>query len=280
MKIGVIGNGFVGKSTNVLKNKNVSIYFYDINPSLCQPIGLTLNDMKQCDIIFISVPTPMNKDKSICLDIVNSVISDLRHINYDGFIVIRSTVIPGTSDNLNVYFMPEFLTEKNFINDFKSNPLWIFGLLNSKTDEKFKETITKLFTYAYESECIESNKIKWMLNKEAEMVKYFRNTFLSVKVSFCNEMYQYCKLKGIDYETVRQVAASDKRIGLSHTQVPGHDNKLGFGGICFPKDTNALLSDMKSNQMDSFILDSAIQRNETVDRTEQDWLSKKGRAVV
>ena len=125
MKIGVIGNGFVGKSTNVLKNENVSIYFYDINPSLCQPIGLTLNDMKQCDIIFISVPTPMNKDKSICLDIVNSVISDLRHINYDGFIVIRSTVIPGTSDNLNVYFMPEFLTEKNFINDFKSNPLSI-----------------------------------------------------------------------------------------------------------------------------------------------------------
>ncbi len=47
----------------------------------------------------------MNKDKSICLDIVNSVISDLRHINYDGFIVIRSTVIPGTSDNLNVYFI-------------------------------------------------------------------------------------------------------------------------------------------------------------------------------
>lgn len=66
MKIGVIGNGFVGKSTNVLKNENVSIYFYDINQSLCQPIGLTLNDMKQCDIIFISVPTPMNKDKSIC----------------------------------------------------------------------------------------------------------------------------------------------------------------------------------------------------------------------
>ncbi len=66
------------------------------------------------DIIFISVPTPMNKDKSICLDIVNSVISDLRHINYDGFIVIRSTVIPGTSDNLNVYLMSQFLTEKKF----------------------------------------------------------------------------------------------------------------------------------------------------------------------
>ena len=90
-------------------------------------------------------------------------VTDLRNINYDGFIVIRSTVIPATSDNLNVYFMPEFLTEKNFINDFKSNPVWVFGLLNNETDEKFKETITKIFTYAYES--------KYMLNKEAEMVK-------------------------------------------------------------------------------------------------------------
>ena len=93
-------------------------------------------------------------------------------------------------------------------------------------------------------------------------------------------MYQYCKLKGIDYETVRQVAASDKRIGLSHTQVPGHDNKFGFGWTCFPKDTNALLSDMKTNKMNSFILESATQRNENVDRKEQDCLSKKGRVVV
>ena len=154
MNIGIIGNGFVGKSTNILKNKNINIFCYDINPNLCEPYGLTLNDMKKCEIIFVSVPTPMNKDGSVFLNIVESVINELQKINYDGFIVIRSTVLPGTSDKLKVYFMPEFLTEKNYINDFKANSLWIFGLLNAENDDLFKEKITRLFNFAYKSKCI------------------------------------------------------------------------------------------------------------------------------
>ena len=280
MIIGVVGNGFVGKSTRILKNNNVEILQYDINPKLCEPENLKLNDMKICDIIFISVPTPMNKEGSIYLNIVKSVVDDLHKINYEGFIVIRSTVIPGTADSLNVYFMPEFLTERNFLNDFKTNPLWVFGLLNNEKDELFKNKITQLFNFAYEAKCIDSNKIKWMLNKEAEMVKYFRNTFLATKVSYCNEIYEYCKLKNINYESVRQVAALDKRINLSHTNVPGPDNKFGFGGTCFPKDISALLYDMKSLDMKSYILNASINRNNNVDRKEQDWLLDKGRAYV
>ena len=280
MNIGIIGNGFVGKSTNILKNKNVNILCYDINPKLCNPIGLTLNDMKKCEIIFISVPTPRNTDGSVCINIVTNVINDLNSINYHGFIVVRSTVIPGTSDELNVYFMPEFLTEKNFIKDFKTNPLWIFGLLNTEKDKLFKTKITQLFNFAYESKCIVSNKIEWMYNKEAEMVKYFRNTFLSVKVSYCNEIYEYCKLKNINYEKVSKIASIDKRIGTSHIQVPGHDCKFGYGGTCFPKDSNALLFDMKKNEINSFILNASVNRNETHDRPEKDWLSDKGRVII
>jgi nucleotide sugar dehydrogenase len=280
MNIGIIGNGFVGKSTNILKNKNVNIFCYDINPKLCEPDGLTLNDMKKCEIIFVSVPTPMNKDGSVFLNIVESVINELRKINYDGFIVIRSTILPGTSDKLKVYFMPEFLTEKNYINDFKTNPRWIFGLLNTEKDNLFKEKITRLFNFSYHANCIESNKIEWMLNKEAEMVKYFRNTFLSVKVAYCNEMYEYCKSKNIDYERVRTIATLDKRICSSHTQVPGHDGRFGFGGTCFPKDINGLLSDMKKNKIISFILNATVNRNETRDRPEKDWLLNKGRTII
>ena len=72
----------------------------------------------------------------------------------------------------------------------------------------------------------------------------------------------------------------DKRIGLSHINVPGPDGKFGFGGTCFPKDTNGLLSDMKKQGMKSFILENAVIRNETVDRPEKDWSLDKGRAVV
>ena len=102
-----------------------------------------------------------------------------------------------------------------------------------------------MINLAHENNCIKYNNITFMTNKEAEMVKYFRNTFLSVKVSYCNEIYEYCKNKRINYENVRKIAALDNRIGLSHTIVPGHDGKFGFGGTCFPKDTNGLLFDMK-----------------------------------
>ena len=121
MKIGIIGNGFVGKATTQLKCKDIQLYAYDINPNECDPIGLELKDMNQCEMIFISVPTPMRSDGSCHLNIINSVLLDLKSNNYEGFIILRSTVPAGTCDKLNVYFMPEFLTEKNYIQDFINN---------------------------------------------------------------------------------------------------------------------------------------------------------------
>jgi len=117
-------------------------------------------------------------------------------------------------------------------------------------------------------------------NAEAEMIKYFRNTFLSLKVSFCNEIYDLCQKKGINYENVRELATLDKRIGTSHSYVPGHDGKRGFGGTCFPKDTTALLRDFEDSGVDSYLLKAAVERNNRVDRPEEDWKDNKGRAVV
>ena len=130
MKIGVIGNGFVGKATKILECNKNELLVYDINPDLCEPKGTTLKDISKCHLIFISVPTPMNKDGSCYLNIVESVVNDISQItNLDETcVVIRSTVPPGTSDRLNCYFMPEFLTEQNFVEDFKNNNKWIFGI--------------------------------------------------------------------------------------------------------------------------------------------------------
>ena len=242
MKIGIIGNGFVGKATKQLKCKDIEILTYDINPELCEPAGLTLNDMNECEIIFISVPTTMNKDGSCYLDIINSVLQDLKSINYDKYIVLRSTVPAGTCDNLGVYFMPEFLTEKNFIYDFINNKDWIFGLcgIDSARDELFTQQISKLFSLAHQNDRIVYNNLNFVTNKEAEMIKMFKNCFLATKVSFCNEMSMFCEHKGINYENVRRLAANDDRILHSHTTVPGPDGKRGFGGTCFPKDTSSL----------------------------------------
>ena len=279
MNIGIIGNGFIGKAFQQLYNKHINIFVYDINPELCVPKDLKIEELCICDLVFISVPTPQNPDGSVHLDIIDKVINNLRNINYKNEIIIRSTVPPGTSDQYNVYFMPEFLTEKNYLDDFRNNKTWIFGLLDQDCTS-YKEKIVHLINICHKQKCIQFNNIKFVPNIEAEMIKYFRNTFLSIKVSYCNEIHEYCKKKGIDYNSMVNLAAADERIGLSHTSVPGHDGKYGFGGTCFPKDCNGLLNDMKKNNIKSYILENAINRNEQVDRSEHDWQLDIGRAFI
>ena len=151
--IGIIGNGFVGKATQLLSNKNINKLIYDVDPNLCEPKNIKFNDLNNCDIIFICVPTPMNKDNSIHLDIVKSVVNDCKNkLNKNIFIVIRSTVLPGTCNELNTFFMPEFLTEKNYEMDFINCKEWIFGLSeNEEINLKFKNYINKLFSCAYDN---------------------------------------------------------------------------------------------------------------------------------
>ena len=126
MKIGIIGNGFVGKATYQLQCKDIEVMAYDIDPNLCIPRGTTLVDLMECDIIFISVPTPMNKDGSCYVNIVKEVVRNLH--DYSKYIIVRSTVPVGTCDELGCHFMPEFLTEKNYMDDFINNKDWVFGL--------------------------------------------------------------------------------------------------------------------------------------------------------
>ena len=272
MKIGIVGFGFVGKATNSLTNDAL---IYDIDPSLCSPTGLTLQQLsEQSDIIFVSVPTPMNSDGSCHLGILETVIYEIKRCTPDTPIVIRSTVPPGTSDRLGCYFMPEFLTERNFMSDFIHTPEWIFGDDENNT---FRSLISDLFTTAKSKNKITSDRVTFVTTKEAEMIKLFRNTFLATKVSFCNEFYRFCEQHTVNYENVRRVAVADSRIGDSHTFVPGPDDRFGFGGTCFPKDVANVVHLMKSS---SYILRSALTRNETVDRPEKDWEHNKGRAVV
>ena len=280
MKIGIIGNGFVGRATLELSCKDIDILVYDINPELCIPANTKFSDLMKCKIIFISVPTPMNKDGSCYLTIVEDVINNLKSLKYSNFIVIRSTVPVGTCDKLNCYFMPEFLTEKNYINDFINNKEWIFGILGHNRDIEFKDSILELFNLAYKNNKIKSNKLTFMFNKEAELVKMFRNCFLATKVSFCNEIYEFCQNKNICYENVRKIASNDDRIIASHTYVPGPDGEKGYGGTCFPKDTNSFKYEMEKAGMKSYILNAVIDRNENVDRPQKDWKDKKGRAVI
>ena len=129
--------------------------------------------------------------------------------------------------------MPEFLTEKNWQDDFKNCKTWIFGLKQNadKENELFIKNIKALWTEAINNNFIKYNKLEFVSSNEAEMIKYFRNVFLAVKVGVCNEIEMFCSKKQINYEKVRNLACEDDRITSSHTQVPGPDGKRFWGNL-------------------------------------------------
>lgn len=288
IKIGIVGFGFVGKATSQLGNKNIIVNVYDVREEFCSPLNCTLKEFSEkSDIIFICVPTPMNKNGSCHLGIVESCVKEISsYIDITTIpIVLRSTVPIGTAELLNCFFMPEFLTEKNAQDDFKNTSTWIFGLkpnseINLEQNERFKELIKEIIKYNYEEGIIKYDTIEFMDTKEAEAVKLFRNTFLATKVGFCNEFYSFCQNKQINYNNVIAIATQDPRITDSHTSVPGHDGKMGFGGTCFPKDISSLKYQMEIAKIKSPIVNSVIYRNNMFDRPEMDWNADKGRAVV
>jgi len=279
-KIGIIGNGFVGKATLTLQCDDIEVLCYDINPELCVPKGTTMHDLLACCAIFVSVPTPINAAGKTSMKYVDAVLAQLRELSYGGFTVIRSTVPVGTSDHYNCCFMPEFLTEKNAIHDFVNNSNWIFGCNDDETKDAFMALMTSIIRTAHAHKKIAHDRLTFMHNKEAEMVKYFRNTFLATKISFCNEIHAFCNKQGIDYARMVDVAAEDARISKSHTAVPGHDGRFGFGGTCFPKDISSLRAQMDEADVQHCVIDAVIHRNDTVDRAEKDWMHDVGRAVV
>lgn len=266
IKIGIVGGGFVGSATALLKCHDIDIIIYDLNPDRCSPKGTTVTDLLDCAFVFVCVPTPSYETGECNTIIVRKCIEGLHKQGVHN-IVLRSTVPPGTSEGLDVNFMPEFLTEANWPTDFYNCSTWIFAGKSQQDCEQFQ----KLMTLAKENGVISSDNIIFTTSKEAELIKYTRNNFLATKVSFFNEIYSICKKIGVDYEMVRKGVCADERIGTNHSRIPGYDGHYGYGGTCLPKDTNALLYFMKSNSLESYIIQAIVDRNIKIDRPECDW---------
>tara|TARA_Y100000590_G_C15748301_1_gene1023086 strand:+ start:56 stop:910 length:855 start_codon:yes stop_codon:yes gene_type:complete len=278
LNIGIIGLGYVGKACKEVFSSFFNVLSYDINNSGSEA---SIKDLvNKSDILFLCLPTPMNKDGSCNISIIENVLSEVSGYK-DSICVIKSTITPGSSDffekkfnNLKIFFNPEFLTEANFINDFKTQDRIIIGS-SDDMGAIYYSKIVDIYTEAFPGVKI----IKLSL-KEAELVKYFTNSFLALKVSYANEFFRLCKKLDIDYYSVLDVATLDKRIGKSHFTVPGPDGKFGFGGACFPKDLNAIIDVFKKNGLDPHLLEAAWKRNISEDRPEKDWEKLVGRAVV
>lgn len=276
---GVVGRGYVGKGTELLLKTAIKrqfsgarVHIFDTDKALCSYRISSLKDLVDCKLIFVCVPTPMQEDGTCYTDIVDSVVNDLKSYGVEPWrIVIRSTVTIGTSERLGVNFMPEFLTERNWTEDVLDTQELVFGVDNNL--QEFKQTVSSLFRHKAHYE------FHIFPTKEAELVKYVRNSFLATKVAFFNEINEYCEKTGLDYKNIKEGVCIDKRIGFAHTDVPGPDGKKGFGGTCLPKDVNSFNLQMKKNNVNNHMISAALDRNK-IDRPEEDWKEDKGRAVI
>ena len=267
-KIGVIGVGMVGGAMQHYfeKKEGIELFLYDKGKNIGSP-----EEVNKAEIVFICVPTPYLKDgKGFDLSYVESAFDMLQG---EKVVVIKSTVMPGATEMLQqkypqhkILMNPEFLTEETADQDMSYPDRQIIGYTEKSQD--VAGDIMQLLPLAPFERVLPST--------EAEMVKYFGNTWFSVKVSFANQMYDLCQVMGIDYDRMVEAAAADKRIGRTHLNI-FHKGARGYGGKCLPKDIKALIQLADAKGVDLKLHKTAEEINNELMRQQGiDDAEKKG----
>ena len=235
--IGIMGIGFVGNALKTLfETGDLRVSYYDKYKEEYSSES-DLSSTLSADVIFLCVPTPFDWE---VLDYDYSAIEDcLKQIPTDKLVVVKSTVQPGTCKKLSseygheIVFNPEFLREATSIKDMIDADRTVLG-----GEVNNCQTVCNIYkrVYPFEMKYIFTS---WEI---AELTKIATNSFLATKVSFCNEIEDFCNKINVPYDAFREVWLEDSRIGRSHTQVT---DKGGFSGNCFPKDLNALITRME-----------------------------------
>ncbi len=291
-KIAVVGTGYVGLVTgtcfaetgnhvvciDIDKNKvdkmlNGEIPIYEPNLSVLFERNIKANRLKfttdlvegikDAEIIFLALPTPPGEDGSADLSYILGVAEQLGKIMTDYKVIVdKSTVPVGTAEkvhnmiakNASVDFdivsNPEFLREGFAVDDFMKPDRVVIGSSSEKA-QKIMEQLYKPFVR-------QGNPILFMDEKSAELTKYAANSFLATKITFMNEIANFCELVGADVDKVRIGIGSDDRIGKRFL-FPG----IGYGGSCFPKDVQALVNSGNENAFSFEILKAVMNVNES-----------------
>lgn len=258
MNIGIVGNGFVGNAIYQNFKDVVLTNVFDTQKHKCYN---SIEEVLKSDIIFVCLPTPMKNDGQCDLSFVIKFFEEIEIKNGSPLFVIKSTVPIGTTEkicnmrkDLRIVHNPEFLTAVNAVEDFANSDRHIIGGRQDWCIELRNFYLDHLsFT-----------PIQIVESKESETIKYFCNSFLASKVSFFNNLFEMCQKFDMNFDSVKDGVCSDRRIGKSHTKVPGPDGLMGFGGYCFPKDINALINTLKENDIDASLFESAWVYNKKV----------------
>ncbi len=232
IKVGVVGLGFVG--LNLYKyfkqEETLKTFGYDIDDSKSPN---SFEETTNSDYIFLCLPTPYREgQKGYDLSCIKDT---LKKIPDNKIVIIKSTVLPGTTEklqsdypNLKLGFIPEFLTERYAWEDTLHPDTSIFGY--TQQSHSIANDVLKILPEASFERIIPVT--------EAELVKLARNNYFVNKIVFMNMIYDLCIASGIDYEVVKDCLASDRRIRKSHMDI-FHQGGRGGGGTCFTKDTPA-----------------------------------------
>ena len=253
MKIIIAGYGYVGKAVfNALKDEHDVVI---VDPQY------TTNEIKyhhDADGLIICVPTPTTKDGICDVNIIANIMDEVPIFMP---VLIKSTVTPSIVEGFDelyadhsIVYSPEFLRANSANTDFANQKYVILGGEDPECfwQELFQTTLPNC---------------KMVFNcsaKEACMVKYASNSFLALKTSFFNQIFDLCVETGMEFDVVRQLLAHDLRIGTDHTMVPGPDGQRGWGGHCFPKDTQAFVRWADTVGKPATLVESAIQYNKKV----------------
>lgn len=263
-KLSIIGLGFVGNAMyQSFKKKNLNPIGYDKFKN--GGIG-SINECLDSDICFFALPTEYSyRSGEYDKTAIKENLKILQKNNYQGLIVLKSTVEPETTKNLSHEFNklklihnPEFLTARTAEDNFHNQSHIIIGKGPNCTDKDIQ-----LLQNFYKINYSNAN-ISICSSTESESMKIFVNSFYAVKVQFFNELYLLCQKNGSNYNKVKDLMLKNDWINPMHTTVPGPDGKLSYGGACFPKDTNALLKYMEKYNSDNKVLESCIEERNTM----------------
>jgi len=250
MKIIVAGYGYVGKAVTHALNKVHDIVIVD--PALTDT---QITDHPDAEGIIICVPTPALEQGGCDSSIICEVLDNTPiHIP----VLIKSTISPAVVSELeskypNHWLMhsPEFLRARSADFDFFHQKYMIFG---GEDPDCYWQTIFQ--------EALKDCKLVFNCTmKEASLIKYASNSFLAMKTSYFNHLYDVCLNTDMDFSVVRQILTHDQRIGSDHSMVPGPDGERGWGGHCFPKDTLAFVQWAQSIDAPIGVLETAIEYN-------------------
>jgi len=230
MEIGVVGLGVVGNSCKSGFEKcgyNVSVH--DLI------LGTSISDVLNTEICYICVPTPSNQDGSCNTEIVDSVVHELFENNYTGICAIKSTIEPGHTDKLNqkyntdrIVFVPEFLKERSAEYDFVfDHKLLLVGT----------ENINHYYVVIRSHGDLPKSQMR-VTPTEAEIMKYYHNTFNATRIVFANVLFEICEKINADYDVVKHAFLTNNSMPDEYLDVS--KDLRGYGGACLPKDVLAM----------------------------------------